>query len=67
MIKLIKHARNVPDDVDSVGDVSPESCKNKAETHVGWISDSSKYARSGSGAVQACVFLVVPCCSCQRA
>ncbi|KAG1679263.1 hypothetical protein FOA52_009293 [Chlamydomonas sp. UWO 241] len=64
MMKLIKHTRNVPDGVDSAGDVSPESCKNKAETHV---SDSSKYARSGSGAVQACVFFVVPCCSCQRA
>ncbi|KAG1673948.1 hypothetical protein FOA52_015703 [Chlamydomonas sp. UWO 241] len=65
MIKLINTALNVPNDVDSAGDVSPESCKNKAETHVGWIS--SKYARSGSGAAQACVFLVVPCCSCQRA
>ncbi|KAG1679411.1 hypothetical protein FOA52_007702 [Chlamydomonas sp. UWO 241] len=52
MIKLFKNARNVPDDVDSAGDVSPKSCKNKVETNVGWISDSSKYARSGSGAVQ---------------
>ncbi|KAG1677598.1 hypothetical protein FOA52_014496 [Chlamydomonas sp. UWO 241] len=68
MIKLIKNARNVPDDVNSAGDVSPKSCKNKAETTVGWISVSSTYTRSSSGAVQGdYVFLVLPGCSCQCA
>ncbi|KAG1655081.1 hypothetical protein FOA52_010285 [Chlamydomonas sp. UWO 241] len=52
MIKIIKNARNVPDDVDSAGNVSPKSCKNKTDTTVGWSSVRSTFARSSSGAVQ---------------